>query len=524
MAPMNMANMPMQLVNELRKRGHTAEHVQYTLGKGHKFGYALDKEVNIKDHGGRVNAHAHTLKSYLERDFDIFHFWNKTLFFNNFYKENTGLDLPLIKSRNKRIAYRFTGYDARLPSIVKPINKYSPFHHGYEHLYDEAIQKKYHAFLEEYVDQFIVQDPEMGQFAKNAKIVPRALDLSLWKPHYPEPNECPLIVHAPSKPLIKGTKFVESAIEDLQKEGLNFSYKRIENYSHQAAIDLYKKADIIVDQILIGATGVLTLEGWALGKPVVVFLREDLFNEFYSTSDLPVGNANPDTIKDVLRELLEDYQLRLELGKRGRALVEKYHSLPTVTDGLVKIYSDMMALPVHYPVGTADVDYLQTQTLINSQSKSLARESGKLILYRKNELGIIRAKQKFINAQAISKKISTTEAFVEEKKQGLLNSLSNIEGKQNDKDIERIRTLVNRYITANEHLQKHQVTMQGQINLARQHISDNTVAVNKAPFESLNASERMVLIDHLVPKWVVKLAKPLIVLRRIIKYGKIKPG
>lgn len=513
---MNIANMPMQLVRELRERGHVAEQVQYTLGAGHKFGYKLDNEVNIKDHGGRVNAHAHTLKSYLERDFDIFHFWNKSLFFENYYKSNTGLDLPLIKARGKRIAYRFTGFDARLPSRDMPINKFSPFHSGYKHLYDEDVQKNYLGFLEEYVDQFIVQDPEMGQFAKNAKVVPRALDLTKWDTYYPEPTDVPLIVHAPSKPVVKGTKFIEEAISALKKEGLKFEYKRIENFSHEEAISYYKKADIIVDQILIGATGVLTLEGWALGKPVVVFLREDLFNDFYDTNDLPIGNATPETIKPVLKRLIEDYDLRLDLGKRARKLVEKYHHLPIVTDGLVKIYEDMMSTPLHYPTGTRDVDYLKAQTLM-IQTGMKAKNPNQFILARKNQIGIIRAAKHIKNISKIQEKITAVDEALSSKKTALHDEVeSGVPAK--------VAVHLKRYRAVQDRRDIHYNNLQQQINKVAEHLNNNEVTVNKAQFQSLNANERMVLLSNLLPGWAITLLKPLIVLRRIFKYGKFKSG
>jgi len=523
MAPMNMANMPMQLVKELRARGHTAEHVQYTLGAGHKFGYELDNEVNIKELGGRINAHAATLQSYLERDFDIFHFWNKSLFFENYYKANTGMDIPLIKSRNKRIAYRFTGYDARLPSRAMPVNKYSPFHYGFKHLYDEDMQKKYLAFLEEYVDQFIVQDPEMGQFAKNAKIVPRALNLTQWIPEYPKPTDMPVVVHAPSKPLIKGTQYVEDAVKALQAEGLKFEYKRIENLSHNEAKDYYKKADIIIDQLLIGATGVLTLEGWALGKPVIVYLREDLFNDFYDTQSLPIGNGNPDNIKETLKQLVEDYDLRLDLGRRGRKLVETYHHLPNVADGLEKIYIDMMAAPVKYPAGVADVEYLRAQTTL-FQTGTKDKNPNHFMITRKNETGIIRAARNLNNAVAINKKINASDKVLEDKKNHLADQVDKALIASDVPSVKSLPILLKRINDLSEKRDDKYKLMQKQINHAIKNMNNNKITVNKAQFQSLNADERLVLLSHLLPKWVITMMKPLIVIRRVIKYRKISPG
>lgn len=375
LAPMNFANMPIQIVRELRRRGYEAEHVQYTAGQGHKFGYELDREINIRELGGRIGANISVLKEYIERDFDIFHFWNKSLFFDNQYRELTGFDIPLIKARNKRIAYRFTGFDLRLPSWDLEVNPYSPFRYGYEHLFDETLQKKYLAFLEEYVDQFLVQDPEMAQFSPgNPKIIPRALDLSEWSYIGIEKKDRPLVVHAPSNGPVKGSKFAKAAIDTLQSEGLAFYYKSIQGMAHKDAIEWYKRADIIIDQLLIGATGVLTLEAWALGKPCVVYLREDLFKPFYNTNKLPVANANPDTITDVLRKLIKDHEWRMHLSREGRRTVEEHHDIAKVIDSYIATYSGLVKAEPVRPTGFGDIEYLRCQAELTRDVQLVAEK------------------------------------------------------------------------------------------------------------------------------------------------------
>lgn len=367
---MNIASMPVQVVKALKKQGYDAEQLSYTAGQGHKFGYEMDVEYSVKEHGGRINTHTKALKDSLDKNFDIYHFWNKSLFYDAQYHHATGFDIPLIKSRGKRVAYRFTGYDLRLPSWDKAVNQYSPFHHGFEPIYDEEIQKQYLGFLEEYVDQFLVQDPEMAQFApKGTKIIPRAMDLSKWDFIGVKKTDCPLIVHAPSNSAVKGTEHIMKAVTELQDEGLKFEFKLISGMQISEAKEWYKKADIVVDQIMIGATGVLTLEAWALGKPCVVFLREDLFNDFYKCKELPIANANPDTIKSQLNDLIRDYDRRNHLSKEARKLVAKFHDSDIVVKQYNKMYDAMMKKKPVIPTGTRDVDYLQLQANLSQKSQ-----------------------------------------------------------------------------------------------------------------------------------------------------------
>lgn len=56
---------------------------------------------------------------------------------------------------------------------------------------------------------------------------------------------------------------------------------------------------------------------------------------------MPVVNANPDTIYDVLKDLLDDSDRWGKLGKEGRRYVEQHHSLERSIHALIKIYNEL---------------------------------------------------------------------------------------------------------------------------------------------------------------------------------------
>lgn len=367
LAPMNMAAMPVTIVQALRTAGYHAAHIQYTAGADNPLRYQLDRRVSYNAGGGRIRTQFRTLRDALEEDFDIFHFWNRSLTFRLDFGGFTGIDLPLIKVRQKRIAHRFTGFDLRLPSRDLAVNPHSPFRYDQKPFYDEKLVSAYHEFLREYVDAFMVQDPEMAQFCPEAEIIPRALDLKDWRYVGVERNDRPLLVHAPTNPAAKGTRFILAAVQALRDEGLAFDFKLLRGIPHSEARKVYEQADVIIDQILIGATGVLTLEAWALGKPVVVNLRKDLFEPFYGRSDLPVINANPDTIKDQLRRAIKDADLRLDLAPRGRALVEARHDIDQVIGQYINFYERLACKPIAQPAGYGDIRFIETQVRLAEQ-------------------------------------------------------------------------------------------------------------------------------------------------------------
>jgi len=328
MAPMNFADQPMSLVRALRRRGVHARQLQYTATGLHPLSYELDKAVKIRS--SDVHAQLAVLAECIEEQYDVYHFWQRSLLFDRRLKGITGLDIPILKSRGASVFHRFTGFDLRMPTLDREYNRFSPYHQGYESPFDETRQQEYLEFLKAHVDIFFVQDPELAQFIPDAKILPRGLQLGDWEAVGIQPTTKPLVVHAPSKPEVKGSTFIVTALEELKHEGLQFEFQLLERVPHATAREWYRRADIIIDQILIGATGVLTLEAWALGKPCVTYLRTDLFEPFYETSDLPVANANPETIKSVLRKLIRDYEWRTDLSSRGRALVERYHDIDKI--------------------------------------------------------------------------------------------------------------------------------------------------------------------------------------------------
>jgi glycosyltransferase involved in cell wall biosynthesis len=121
---------------------------------------------------------------------------------------------------------------------------------------------------------------------------------------------------------------VLEAVTRLQAEGIAFDFKLVEGMRNDEARKLYNKADLLVDQLLLGWYGGIAVEAMALGKPVVCYIREgDLhFIEPDMRAELPLIRAEPATIYEVLRVWLTRDRHRLpEIGRLGRAYVERWH-------------------------------------------------------------------------------------------------------------------------------------------------------------------------------------------------------
>lgn len=71
-------------------------------------------------------------------------------------------------------------------------------------------------------------------------------------------------------------------------------------------------------------------------KPVVCYIKEELVGKY--SKDLPIVNANPDTLEHVLAFLLDSPQDLHELGRKGRAYVEAHHDPAAIAQQWVDLY------------------------------------------------------------------------------------------------------------------------------------------------------------------------------------------
>lgn len=274
--------------------------------------------------------------------FDLFHFHNGYTLFDDFR------DIEMIREAGKRIIMHHRGNDVRFRSRARKMPHYeNPYVYAENSLPDEKIDRNLRYFAE-HVSAAIVQDHELLPYVedyyaakgKKVYVLPRLFDIGRCSPKYPaRGNREVLIVHAPTDRDFKGTEYVNRTIERL-KEELPVRYRLIEKMSHQEAWKILEQADIVIDQILCGAYGNLSVEGMALGKPVVCYIRPDLVDKY--PPGLPIQSANPDTLYDVLKELVRQPELRVELGRRGRRYVENHHHAEKVVRSLIAIYQEVM--------------------------------------------------------------------------------------------------------------------------------------------------------------------------------------
>lgn len=300
----------------------------------------------LKDLGNDVSVYqAGDLRHQLNianQTADIFHFHNG-LYFS---EQLAGPEFETLDHVKKLIHY--CGKDLRTEEKAIIHNPYIKLGYDFE---DEKIKQSLDIISKKF-PACIVKDYELQDYASKVHdrvyVLPVAVDLQEignLTPSASMHRSEPLIIHAPMEG--KGTEYVEEVLDRLRSEGYSFRYERVEGLSRNEALQRYRQADLIIDHLLRGSYGLVAIEGMAMGKPVISYIREDLKHRY--PPDLPIVSANPASLYNVVAALLKNPALREEKGRAGRGYVERVHALPAVSRQLEQIYQSEGAVTAATP-------------------------------------------------------------------------------------------------------------------------------------------------------------------------------
>jgi glycosyltransferase involved in cell wall biosynthesis len=341
-APADVAGNAFRLSRAERELGL---HSDVAVIRAGQFGYGADIRLGLKGEGTarRLASRAAFLRRAL-RDYDIVHFnFGQTLFAWRMFGHVLN-ELPLYKRVGKTVLVTFQGCDVR---------PWACCFCRLEHCRSEDRYRLPNAarFLR-YADRCFYLNPDMRRWLPGSRFLPYAnVDLRALTPTGPMPaREELLVAHAPTNRAYKGTRHVLDAIRQLQREGVPVRLDLIESVPHREAIPRLRAADVVVDQLLIGWYGGLSVEAMALGKPVLCHIYEETLEDNPFGAELPIVRATADTLAARLRELAADREARLRIGAEGRAFVERRHDPCAVARealaGLVQLPGSATGTPV----------------------------------------------------------------------------------------------------------------------------------------------------------------------------------
>jgi hypothetical protein len=268
------------------------------------------------------------------RDCNLIHYHGGTILPKN-------IDSTVFQYAGIPMLISWAGGDARIISLARKNNPY--FYKMPDEFKDNRTRNHMEA-ISRHV-RYVATDPEMAEYClpyfEKVFIVQQPMDLSSC---YYQParrkTKSVIILHIPTHREVKGTAYIETAIERLKSDGLSFEFRLLAPTLTQDQVRKeIAKADIYVDELRCGSYGITAIEAMASGKPTLTYIREDLVEKY--PHGLPLVNANPDTIYTKLKELILDEELRFVIGKKSREYVEKYHSLEVIGPKLLEIYQEI---------------------------------------------------------------------------------------------------------------------------------------------------------------------------------------
>jgi glycosyltransferase involved in cell wall biosynthesis len=306
--PVNLAGTGWAHVNALRRKGVDARLLVFWPQKWRPEEYDINLDLPREGLLRQQLVQWRALAKYLPET-DLFHFYfGKTLVPKK-------LNMPILRATRKKSVMHFLGDDIRGKRI------------------DELeYRKKF--------DATIVGSYAATRWVPDATaVIPPGLDLRDYELVLPVERERPLVVHAPSDPEKKGTKHVIAACEQLPVD-----LDVVHGVPHDLAVERFKQADIVVDQMHYLWHGVFAIESMAYGKPVVTHLDETAVRQTEEAFGLkvPIVSATKDDLVEKLRPLVESFELRKRLGQESRAYVERVHDLERVADRFIALYSTML--------------------------------------------------------------------------------------------------------------------------------------------------------------------------------------
>ena len=243
-------------------------------------------------------------------------------------------DLPLLRFLRRTVVMVFLGCDIRARDAVLPLGR--PFATCTDCTERcVAAEKQARARKAARYADLVLAQPEYAQYLSEYAYFWFPLDIRQWTPVRAD-NPRPRVVHAPSHTGIKGTKYVNRAIAQLRDEGVEFDFVVLHNRPHTEIREELERCDIVVDQLMAGWYGLLTLEAMALGKCVLTYISSDL-ERAHGVANVPVLSTNPATVVENLRQAIADAALRDRLGQAAREFVEAHHDADRVVGDVLRL-------------------------------------------------------------------------------------------------------------------------------------------------------------------------------------------
>jgi hypothetical protein len=228
----------------------------------------------------------------------------------------------------KRVALLSHGTDSRIPSVHMERERWHPYDALERSQLDrmEENSRANVAFYESFDGPVYVSTPGLLEFIRNGTWLPLVSDVDLWHSEVPLMEKpLPVVAHIPSGPQ-KGSHMIDPVLASMAERGL-IEYRRVEGVQYSEMPALYGTADLMVEQFGIADYSAAACEAMAAGRVVVSRVADGVRDKVRADTglELPVVEANPETLEAVITELIADPDRVRALGEQSRQFVRTVH-------------------------------------------------------------------------------------------------------------------------------------------------------------------------------------------------------
>ena len=238
-------------------------------------------------------------------------------------------EFPVLRAGGLQVGYIAHGSDVRVPSRHIQENEWSPFADSGWEVVPVLERNASHnlEMLAGYEGYSFVSTPDLLDYVPRAAWCPVIVDPHVWATDDGVmKRRVPIVVHAPSSDRIKGSDLVDPIMQSLADRGV-VDYRRIFRVPPETMPAIYRDADIVLDQFRIGSYGVAACEGMAAGRVVIGHITPAVRRTVRESTglELPIVEATPKTLEEVVFGLLEDQAGSAATASAGPAFVGAVH-------------------------------------------------------------------------------------------------------------------------------------------------------------------------------------------------------
>lgn len=239
-------------------------------------------------------------------------------------------EAQVLRARGLRVALLWHGTDVRLPSEHAATHPLSPYAGALDagHVGRlEATARRNRRRLARFDGPTLVSTPDLLADVPEADWCPVVVDVGAWASDVPLlERERPVVVHVPSSVALKGTDLVRDVLLDLDRQGV-VEYREAAGLPSAEVRDLYRSADVVLDQFRLGIYGVAACEAMAAGRLVLSHVDASVRATVRARTglDLPVVETPADEVRARLLDVVARREHHRALAARGPAFVAEVH-------------------------------------------------------------------------------------------------------------------------------------------------------------------------------------------------------